>query len=221
MDKVKVLIADDHPTFREGLSRLLQEQPDLHVVATAKNGEEAIKLAGELAPDVIVLDVVMNGINGIETARQIKSHMPETSVLMISAYDYQSYATASMQAGASGYILKFAPVEEVVSAIRLVHAGGAVFDRQILPKVMGDVVDSTAAADKKTENKGLKKREKDILHLAAKGMSNRAIAERLGISERTVQSHMVKIFRRLGVNSRIGAVLRALEEGWITPNSAP
>lgn len=131
MKKIKIMVADDHPAFRNGLSRLLQEEPDLEVVATPGDGEEAIDLAIKLKPDVIIMDISMPKVNGIEATRRIKMVAPEIAILVISAYSYQSYYTAASRAGAAGYFLKSAPLQELIRAIRNVYSGEAVLNVKV------------------------------------------------------------------------------------------
>ena len=219
MEKIRFLIADDHPTFREGLSRLLQDEEDLECVAQASDGVEAVKLAEELQPDVAIVDVSMPNLNGIEAVRQIKATCPKTAVLMVSAFDYESYILASLQAGAGGYISKSAPISEVVNAIRLVHEGRGALDLKATDKVVRHL--AVHSAHEKADFACLFPRELEILELAARGMSNKKIASELFISERTVQTHFVNIFRKLKVNSRTQAVLHTLRKGWISLENLP
>ena len=214
MNKIKVLIADDHPAFREGLSQLLRKQEDLEVIAEASDGQQAIELAKDLKPDVVLIDIAMPGINGIETAKQIKGICPQTAIVMLTAYDYQSYILACLQIRASGYLLKSSPVSEIVNAIRSAHSGHGVFNLKVLSAAM-----KRWAGEKKYEGMALEqlyKRELQILRLVAKGMSNKEIAQQLFISERTVQTHVHRIFEKLGVSSRTEAVLCCVREGWLT-----
>jgi two-component system, NarL family, response regulator LiaR len=219
MDKIKVLIADDHPPFTEGLTLLFNREPDLEVIATPTDGEEAVKLAKQLKPDVVILDVAMPKLNGIEAAKQIKADCPDTAVLMLSAYGYEPYLISSLQAGVSGYLLKTSPVTELTRAIRSVHDGQAVFDFEAVKKVLRGLV-----TDIGSKNKGLHdlhQRELEVLRLAAKGISNKDIALKLGIGNRTVQTHLLRIFHKLGVNSRTEAVFHALKQGWLTLDDLP
>jgi NarL family two-component system response regulator LiaR len=219
MGKIKLLIADDHPPFREGLSKLLEQEPDMEVVAMPADGEEAVNLAKKLNPDVVLLDVAMPKLNGIEAAKKIKAACPDTAVLMISAYGYEPYLVASIQAGATGYLLKSSAINEVISAIRSVHNGQAVFDL----KAAGKVIDLLSIYQGKeiSGSQHLHSRELQILKLAAKGISNKEIGKELNISDRTVQTHLIRIFRKLDVNSRTEAVLHALKRGWITLDDLP
>ena len=219
MEKISVLVADDHPAFREGLCRFLGEEEDLEVIAKPADGEQAVRLAKELLPDVAIIDVAMPKLNGIEAAKQIKAACPNTAILMVSAYSYESYLLASLRAKAAGYILKNASLDELINAVRMVHNGEAVFDFKSISKVLGQLT-----TDEDTERKMLAElhhRELEVLKLAAKGRSNKEIAEELGISERTVQTHMVNIFRKLEVGSRTEAVLHALREGWLNLDDLP
>ena len=219
METIKVLVADDHPAFREGLCHFLENEKGLEVVAKATDGEEAIRLSKELLPDVAIIDVAMPKVNGIEAARQIKAACPATAILMLSAYGYESYLLTSLRLGVAGYVLKDAPVSELISTVRLVHIGEAVFDLKAISKVLDHLGTDGAGA-----RRGLGEihpRELQVLKSAAKGISNKAIAEELHISERTVQTHMVSIFRKLKVGSRTEAVLHALREGWLNLDDLP
>lgn len=219
MKKIKVMVADDHPAFREGLCRFLEDEKDLEVVAKPVDGAEAVDLAKELRPDVAILDIAMPNLNGVEAAKQIKNTCPNTAILMVSAYDYDSYILASLRAGAAGYLLKNTPINEMINAIRLVHVGEAVLDLKAVGKVLRYL--AIEEDEERRDIEVLHHRELEILKQAAKGKSNKAIGEGLVISERTVQTHMVHIFQKLGVGSRTEAVLRALKEGWLTLDDLP
>jgi len=218
MEKTRLLIADDHPAFREGLSRLLEEEEDLECVGISADGEEAVRMVEELHPDVAVIDVSMPNLDGIKATEKIKAACPDTAVLMISAFDYQSYVLASLKAGASGYMSKDRPLRELISAIRLVRGGDSILDLKATDTIVQCLIDSERGG--KTGFDELQSRELDVIKLTAKGMSNKDIADELFISERTVQTHLINIFRKLGVNSRTQAVLYALRKGWITLNDA-
>jgi len=214
MDKIRLMIADDHPTFREGLSRLLEDEEDLECVAKPTDGIEAVRLAKELQPDVAIIDVSMPNLNGIEAAKRIKAACPKTAILMVSAFNYQSYILASLQAGAAGYMSKDTPLADLVGAIRLVYKGDSVLDAKATNKLVSHL--SVGDGSTRTDSERLLPRELEVLKLAAKGMSNKKIARELIISERTIQTHLVNIYRKLGVNSRTQAVLKGLDKGWLT-----
>ena len=219
VEKIHILVADDHPAFREGLCRLLEDEDDLEIVAKADNGGQAVRLALQLKPEVVVIDVDMPELNGIEAAKQIKANCPTIAILIVSAFSYQSYILAALRAGAAGYLLKSAPLRELISAIRLVHAGEGIFDLKAVGKILSRLTAETR--DDVRVFEPLNRRELDVLKLAAKGMSNKVIAEELFISPRTVQTHLVNIFGKLQVGSRTEAVLRALKEGWFTFDDLP
>jgi NarL family two-component system response regulator LiaR len=219
MDKIKIMVVDDHPAFRDGLSRLLQEETDLEVVATPEDGEQAVDLAGKLKPDVIVMDISMPKMNGIEAAKLIKTSSPEIAILIVSAYSYQSYVLAALKAGAAGYLLKNAPLQELMKAIRMVYSGEGVFDMKVTGNLLRRL--ATDKVEKRKDVEELHPRELQILTLAAKGMGNKEIASQLDISERTVQTHLVNIFRKLRVSSRTEAVLQGLRQGWLTLDDLP
>lgn len=217
MNKITVMIVDDHPPFSQGLSRLLADEADLEVVANSSDGEEAVKLTTQLHPDVAIIDVAMPKMSGIEVARQINAICPSTAILMLSAYDYESYLLHSLQAGARGYLLKTSSLRELISAVRLVHSGQVVFTS----KAATGFLNRLAIDNGKERLGGLHNRELQVLRLVAQGKANKEIARELVISDRTVQTHLVAIFRKLGVGSRTEAVARALREGWLTLDDLP
>jgi len=219
MKKIRVLVSDDHPVYREGLCRFLENEEDIEVVARSADGEETVRLARKMRPDVAVIDVALLGINGIEAAKQIKADFPTVAVLILSAFGYESYVLAALQAQASGYMLKNAPISELISAIRLVHAGDAVFDLKAINRVLRPLADEKDDGSRKYGK--LQRREIQVLKLVARGMTNKEVSRQLTISARTVQTHLVNIFRKLQVSSRTEAVLRALREGWLTLDELP
>lgn len=210
--RIRILIADDHPHSREGLRHLLDGE-ELTVVATAQSGAEAIRLATQLRPNIALIDVAMPGLSGIETARQLKQACPETAIIMFSAYDYEAYVSASVQAGASGYLLKDANIDKLINAIKMVHEGGSVFDRRVTENTLRSLY-----IEPKTVRQGMPKlnsRQLEVLRLVAKGKTNIEIGKELYISDRTVQTHLMHIFRNLNVQSRTEAVVQALKQGYL------
>lgn len=221
MEKIKVLLADDHPAFREGLSRLLSEQDDLMIVGEAADGEEAVELVNKLKPDVAVVDVAMPKLSGLEAAKRIKEVCPDTAVLIVSAYDDEQYIINAIEAGAAGYLSKSTRVRELTAAIRAVHNDEMIFDSSAARKVFNSITVSKNKPSTDEPSSPLNRRELEVLKLAAKGMSNKEIAQELTISTRTVQSHLVNVFTKINVNSRTEAVLHALREGWIALDDLP
>ena len=216
---IRVVLADDHAVVRKGIREFLEEEGDIQVAAEATTGVEAVTLTLQQRPQVVVLDIQMPEMTGIEAARQIKAKMPETQVLVLTAYDDDPYIFAMLQAGASGYVLKNAPSAELVRAVRTVAAGGSALDPTITAKVMAQL-SSGKPLGAQAAVEGLTERELEVLRLAAKGHTNRAIGLELGISDRTVQGHLANIFGKLGVATRTEAVLLAMKQGWLTLDEA-
>jgi two-component system, NarL family, response regulator LiaR len=212
MEKIRVVIADNHPAFREGLCRLLSDEKELEVVGQAGDGEEIITLSKNLKPDVAIVDVAMPKLSGIEATKRIKETSPNTAVLIVSAFNYQTYILASLRAGAAGYLTKDTPIRELVTAVRLAYAGDGIIDRSAANNIIRHLI---ADKNAKKGNLDLYPREIEVLKLTAKGMRNKEIAKELNISERTVQAHLSNIFSKLEVDSRTEAVLQALKEGWL------
>lgn len=218
MDEIRVMLVEDHILVREGTRELLDQEKDLHVVAEAGDGEEAVRLAAEHKPDVVIMDIAMPKLNGLEATKRIKAMNPGTAVLVLTAYDDDQYIFAFLEVGAAGYLLKDVSTEDLIRAIREVHAGESVLHPAVARKVI-DHFSHPSNAKSKQRNGALEEltsREMEALTLAAKGMTNREIADRLTISVRTVQVHLSNIFSKLGVGSRTEAVLYALRQGWIT-----
>lgn len=219
MDKIRILIADDHAVVREGTRQILDQEPDMAVVGEAGDGEEASKLAGTLKPDVAIIDVAMPRMDGIEATRRIKALHPSVAVLILSAYDDDQFVFSLLEAGAAGYLLKSVRGRELIDAVRAVHAGESVLHPAVARKVLNRFVVGKPVKEKPAEV--LSEREMDVLRLATRGLSNQDIANQLSLSLRTVQAHFSHIFNKLQVSSRTEAVVRALKEGWVTLKDVP
>ena len=211
---VRVVLADDHAVVRAGIRQILETAPDIRVVAEAGDGLQAIEAIGATRPDVAVLDVKMPKATGIEATRWIRQNMPATAVLVLTAYDDDPYVLAVLQAGANGYVLKSADAEEIVRAVRRVHAGQSAVDPELARKVLTNMSGAHEAA----RPERLTARELEVLVLAARGGTNKSIGSVLRISARTVQGHLAKIFDKLQAESRTEAVMRAVNLGWL-PNA--
>ncbi|MBI4338066.1 MAG: response regulator transcription factor [Chloroflexi bacterium] len=224
MDAMRVLLVDDHPVLREGLRNLLKHEPDIEVVGEAGDGREALRLVQALKPDIVLTDVVMPGMGGIETTRRIKETSPSTAVVILSAYDDDRYVLGLLEAGAAGYLLKSASAHEVVQSLRAIRAGESVLHPTVASRVLRKAVKAAASSGSSTDAEGLTAREMAVLTLAAQGKSNKEIACELCLSTSTVKSHLVSVFGKMGVASRTEAVLRALHLGWVEmqdPAEAP
>ena len=213
--RIKILLVEDHKIVREGTRQLLEQSPDMDVVGEAADGVEALQFAGDLQPNVIVMDVRLPRLNGIEATRAITARFPEIRVLILSAYDDDNYVFPLLEAGASGYLLKTASGAELAEAIRLVHAGQKALAPRITTKILNRL--GGHASYRSVEMpEGLTQREMEVLRAAAQGMTNKAIAGTFSISPQTVQVHLRNIFAKLDVGNRSEAVAYAIRHGWIT-----
>lgn len=213
MDKTRVLIADDHPLVREAICSLLQRNADFEVVAQAGDGQEAVKLVEQLSPDVIIMDVEMPTVDGIEATRQIKSTHPGASVLALTIHDDEEYVAAMLEAGAAGYLLKTAYGEELLQAVRAVKLGEFVLDPQIGAGVLRSLAARASKKPREQPSENLSDREMEVMRLVAMGKTNKDITSSLGISLNTVKRHLMEIFCKLGVGSRAEALTVSLRCG--------
>ena len=214
--KIRVIVADDHPLLRDAMRNTLEKQEDIEVIGEASDGEEAVKLSSELNPDVVIMDIVMPRLNGIEATKRIKEISPDTAVLILTAYDDDRYVIGLLEAGAAGYLLKSARGQALVDAIRTVSAGESVLHPTIIAKVLKYGVRTRAQGGERGTKGQLSDRELEVLKLASKGMSNKDIAKELFLSTRTVKAHLSNIFDKLDVASRTEAIVKGIKEGWLT-----
>ncbi len=207
---LRILLADDHPVVRAGLRALIDTIEDIDVVGEAADGEEALRETLLLRPDVVLMDVRMEGVDGVEATRRIRAAVPETAVLMLTMYDDDATVFTAMQAGARGYLLKGATQNEIVNAVRAVAAGQAIFGPAVAARMLGYFA-TPPVADSPFPT--LTTRERDILDLLAGGRRTAAIAEQLFLSPKTVSNHLTSIFTKLEVADRAAAIIRAREGG--------
>lgn len=210
MNEIRIVLVDDHRVVREGTRQILQKETDLKVIGEAGDGEEAIRLVSELKPDVVVMDISMPRLNGIEATKRIKAMYPHIAVLILTAYEQDQYIFAALEAGAAGYLLKDIHGQELVAAIRSVQAGESVLHPIVARKALDRFV-RAEIKDMVPQFEALTDREVEVLRLAARGRSNAEIAGDLGISTRTVQGHFGKIFEKFQVSSRTEAIVYGLK----------
>jgi DNA-binding NarL/FixJ family response regulator len=220
MDKIRLVLAEDHAVVRQGTKQLLQRYADLEVVGEAADGEEAVAVVKDRKPDVAILDVRMPRMTGIEATRKIKAECPDVAILILTAHDDDEYVFALLEAGANGYLLKTAEIEELVRAIHAVHAGQPALDPLITRKVVSQFMSGKSLPDMMSQvsdgMEGLTGRELEVLQMVGQGLTNKEVAQRLFISDRTVQAHLSNIFSKLQVTSRTEAVMYGIRKGWIT-----
>src|SRR5512136_2585866 len=213
---IRVLLADDHAVVRAGIRQFLEHAGDIQVIAEADDGEAAKSLIQKHQPDVAVLDIQMPKASGIEVTRWVRAHLQQVGVLVLTAYDDDPYVMAVLQAGANGYVLKTASTEELVQAVRDVNEGKSALDPAVTRKLMSNLFRHSDT----TPVEPLTDRELDVLRLAAKGFTNKAIGIQLGISDRTVQGHLAHIFAKMQATSRTEAVMRAVSLGWVSQDAS-
>lgn len=212
MDAIKILIADDHPVVREGLIAMLSREADFQVVGEAKDGLEALNKSKELSPDVVLMDLRMPEMDGVEAMRQIRSAMPDIKFIILTTYSDDEYIFSGIEAGARAYLLKDAPREDLFKAIRSVSRGESL----IQPVVASKLLDRFSQLSRRVPSgEELSGRELEVLCLMAKGSANKEISAELNIAQSTVKTHITNIFQKLGVNDRTEAVTQALKKGII------
>ena len=209
--KIRILIADDHTLLRNGICALLEDEQDMVIVGEASDGREAVRLAGQLKPNVVLMDIAMPLLNGLEATRQIKHEHPEIRVLVLTMYDNEEYFRKMLEVGASGYIIKRAAATELVSAIRAVYNGEAVLSPAITRLLLEDYLNHDLRSEKDDPN-ALSSREREVLQLIAEGKTSREIAEILNLSVKTVQSHRTSLMQKLDLHDRGELIKYAIQK---------
>jgi NarL family two-component system response regulator LiaR len=213
--QIRVIIADDHAVVRRGIHDYLAGEPDIEVVAEASDGKETLAQVDALHPDVVILDIQMPNVSGVEATRGIKTRYPDVKVLILTSFDNDPYIFALLKAGVSGYLLKTAGPDELIRAVQAVYRGQSVLGPEIARRVVEGVTSGRLVSSAPEAQEALTEREIEVLKLAARGLTNVAIAQALNISDRTVHGHLSNIYARLQASSRTEAVLKALRQGYI------
>ena len=211
MNKVRVLLADDHTLLRDGIRALLEDQPDMAVVGEAQDGRQTVQLAHDLRPEIVLMDIAMPLLNGLEATRQIKRDHPEIHVLVLTMHDNEEYIHEVLAAGASGYVLKQAAASELVAAIRAVHRGEAVLSPAITRVVIQDYLRAEAAQPVTASNE-LTIREREVLQLIAEGHTSKEISEILCLAVKTVQAHRTSLMQKLDLHDRGDLIKYAIQK---------
>ncbi len=214
-NKLRILIAEDHETVREGLRLIVNGQADMEVVGEAGDGRTAVRLAQELEPDLVLMDVSMPELNGLTAAAQLKRISPEIKIITLTRYTDEAYIQELLQAGVSGYVLKQSASTELLNAIRAVSKGGKYIDPTITGKVLSGYVEKQTKSSDKTAIGQLTNRESEILRLIALGYSNKEISEQFDISVKTVEAHKANSLKKLGISSRKEIIRYAILQGWM------
>ncbi len=218
--RIRVLIVDDHDLFREGLRQLIETDPDVEVVGEAATGQEAVRLVGELRPDVVLMDINMPGMDGIRATEAIVQQYRDTHVVMLTMYDEEEYVLHAIRAGAKSYLVKNSKPEELLRAIHVAAEGGAMIDPDLAPILMREY--QRLLAKSPTRGHDLTDRELTMLRLLAQGLSNRQIADALNLAESTVKNNLSALFQKLGVRDRTQAVIYAISHGLVPrPSDVP
>jgi two-component system, NarL family, response regulator NreC len=209
--KIRILIADDHTLLRNGICALLEAEQDMSIVGEASDGREAVRLASQLKPDIVLMDIAMPLLNGLEATRQIKHEHPEINVLVLTMYDNEEYFREMLEVGSSGYIIKRAAASELVTAIRAVYNGEAVLSPVITRLLLEDYLNHETHREKDDPN-ALSSREREVLQLIAEGKTSREIAEILNLSVKTVQSHRTSLMQKLDLHDRGELIKYAIQK---------
>lgn len=214
METINILLVDDHTIFRAGIRVLLELQPNFKVVGEAEDGLKALKLVGELLPDVVLMDIAMPGVDGLSAAKQIKKIVPLTKIILLTQHENKEYIQPALKIGAAGYILKRAAADELVMAINAVYQGKSFLDSNVTSTILADYIQD-GKNDMETDYKNLSDREREVMVMLARGYSNSQIAGLLNISPKTVDFHRARIMKKLGIKGRVALAQYALRHGLV------
>ena len=221
MTKIRVLLTDDHTLFRQGVRTLLSSEPDLEVAGEAANASEAVDLARQVHPDVVLMDIGMTGMSSFEATRQIRKEQPDTRVVFLSMYDDEDYLAECVEIGASGYVLKDSPADQLVAALREVHRGGSYLSPRLLTRLVDDFRSQGHGNPRQPRFGTLTKREREILKLLAEGQSVKEIATAFDLSVKTIEAHKFNLMRKLNIHNKAQLVQYAIQKKIIRLPEAP
>jgi two-component system, NarL family, response regulator NreC len=212
MSKIRIMLADDHTLFRQGIRTLLSVEPDMEVIGEAGNGGDAVERANETKPDVVLMDIGMPGLSSFEATRQIKKSRPEVKVLFLTMYDDEDYLVEGMEVGASGYVLKDSPAQQLVAAIRDICRGGSYLSPRMLSQLVDDFRTRIKSANRMPRFATLTVREREVLKMLAEGQSVKEIACDLSLSVKTVEAHKFNLMRKLDIHNKAQLVQYAIQK---------
>jgi DNA-binding NarL/FixJ family response regulator len=219
MKRIAVLLVDDHTVVRQGLRALLEGESDLKVVGEAENGRQAVRLAKKMLPDVVVMDVAMPVLNGIEATRQLSKELPSAKVLGLTSYGDDEYVAQLMQAGACGFLIKQTAADDLLKAIRQVNEGKTYFSASIAKRMLDQKGELLANGHRATKGGELTSRESEVLQLIAEGFANKQVAAELSISIKTVEKHRQQVMNKLNIHDVAGLTRYAISKGWVESNA--
>jgi len=216
ISETRVLVVDDHTLVRRGTREILEHRTEIRVVGEAADGDEAVNLTNRLMPDVVLMDLGLPGLSGVDATREIKTRWPDVQVLVLTVHDDDQYVFEAIKAGASGYLLKDVHDDELIDAVLAVAEGGVVLQPAVARRLVAVLRTRDRSVDELPRTNPLTDRELQVLRLVAKGLSNREVSEQLGVSARTVETHLSHVYRKLGASSRTEAAIRGLKDAWLS-----
>lgn len=214
--KIKIMIADDHTIVRQGMRKLLETYPELQIVGESQDGDETIELVKKLLPEIIIMDISMPGLNGLEATREIKKRSPEIKILILTMHAEKEYIFKILQSGASGYLLKGSAIDELVTAIHAVDRGESYLSPPISKSIIEDYVGGRQKSrGSVTRSQPLTTREREVLQLIAEGHTSKSIATQLSLSSKTIETHRSHIMQKLNIHNAAGLIRYAIQRGWV------
>ncbi len=213
--RIKIMIADDHTIVRQGMRKLLETYPELQVIGESQDGDETVELAKQLLPEIIIMDISMPGLNGLEATRQLKKRLPQIKILILTMHAEKEYIFKILQSGASGYLLKGSAIEELITAIHAVDRGESYLSPPISKSIIEEYVGGGPNTRSTTQSQPLTTREREVLQLIAEGHTSKSIATYLSLSSKTIETHRSHIMQKLNIHNAAGLIRYAIQKGWV------